>query len=153
MTFDLPASKCTSQRIQCRIALARLTEVVNIRRLADGLWRAADDWDAPRKEKRVLQSRSDSYERACHDSGVARFLLDLAPGKHEALRRRLSRPRLERFIGVIYRHETARWSHYSEAVLPDQFDAYAWFDETRALEPLAHHEPHGGVPETYPFGL
>ena len=40
-------------------------------------------------------------------------------------------PRLERFIGVIYRPETERWSHYSEAILPQQFDAWVWFDETR----------------------
>jgi len=114
---------------------------------------AADDWDSSRKTKRVLPSRSDSYERQCHDSGVARFLLDLAEGKHEVLRRRLSEPRLERFIGVIYRPETERWSHYSEAVLPEQFDAYVWFDETRALEALGPPEPDHGLPETYPFGV
>ncbi len=114
---------------------------------------AADDWDSPRKEKRVLPSRSDSYERQCHDSGVDRFLLDLAEGKHEALRRRLSEPRLERFIGVIYRPETERWSHYSEAVLPQQFDAFVWFDETRALQALGPPEPDRGLPETYPFGV
>ena len=114
---------------------------------------AADDWDSPRQTKRVLPSRADSYERQCHDSGVPRFLLDLRAGKHEALRRRLSEPRLERFIGVIYRPETERWSHYSEAVLPEQFDAYVWFDETRALESLAPPEPDSGLPETYPFAL
>ncbi len=114
---------------------------------------AADDWDSPRKQKRVLPSRSDSYERLCHDSGVERFLLDLAPGKHEALRRRLAEPRLERFIGVIYRPETERWSHYSEAVLPEQFDAFVWIDETSALEALGPQEPDRGLPETYPFGV
>jgi protein-L-isoaspartate(D-aspartate) O-methyltransferase len=113
---------------------------------------AATDWDGEHETKRVLPSRADSYERVCHDSGVARFLLDLAPGKHEALLRRLSEPRLERFIGVIYRPETERWSHYSEAVLPRQFDAYVWLDETRALQPLQPHEPHEGVPDTFPFG-
>ena len=41
---------------------------------------AADDWDSPRKEKRILPSRADSYERQCHDSGVERFLLHLAQG-------------------------------------------------------------------------
>ena len=77
---------------------------------------AATDWDSDHETKRVLLSRGDSYERACHDSGVARFLLDLTPGRHEALLRRLAEPRLERFIGVIYRPESERWSHYSEAV-------------------------------------
>ena len=69
------------------------------------------------------------------------------------LRRRLMEPRLERFIGVIYRPETERWSHYSEAVLPEQFDAWVWFDETTALEALGPQEPATGLPETYPFGV
>ena len=84
---------------------------------------------------------------------MPRFLLDLTTGRHEALRRRLGEPRLERFICVIYRPETERWSHYSQAVLPEQFDAFVWFDETRALEPLGPQEPDRGLPETYPFGL
>ena len=112
---------------------------------------AASDWDGDHETKRVLPSRPDSYERACHDSGVQRFLLDLTRG--DAPVRRLSTPQIERFIGVIYRPKTERWSHYSEAVLPEQFDAWVWFDETTALAPLMAHEPHEGEEETYPFGL
>jgi protein-L-isoaspartate(D-aspartate) O-methyltransferase len=112
---------------------------------------AASDWDGEREIKRVNPSRPDSYERLCHDSGIQRFLL--VTGGDEALHRRLSEPRLERFIGVIYRPETERWSHYSEAVLPAQFDGYVWFDETSALDPLTDREPHGGPPETFPFGV
>lgn len=112
---------------------------------------AATDWDGDMEVKRVNPSRPDSYERQFHDSGKARFLLDLSPGKHEALRRRLDEARLERFIGVIYRPDTELWSHYSQAVLPEQFDAFVWFDETQAVTPLGP-EHHRGVPETYPFG-
>jgi erythromycin esterase-like protein len=61
-------------------------------------------------------------------------------------------PRLERFIGVIYRPETERWSHYREAILPRQFDAWLWFDETQAVTPLPG-EQRPGEDETYPFGL
>jgi erythromycin esterase-like protein len=43
------------------------------------------------------------------------------------------------------------WSHYAEAVLPEQFDAWVWFDETEAVTPLGP-EHHRGMPETYPFG-
>jgi erythromycin esterase-like protein len=105
----------------------------------------------------VNPSRSDSYERQFHESGVPRLLLDLRAehlgGRNDALRARLAEPRLERFIGVIYRPETERWSHYSQAVLPEQFDAFVWFDETRALEALGPPEPDHGLPETYPFGV
>ena len=114
---------------------------------------AADDWDSPRQVKRVNPSRADSYERQCHLSGVPRFLLDLRPSHNDALRSRLSEPRLERFIGVIYRPETERWSHYSECVLPEQFDAFVWFDETTALQTLGGEEPDHGPAETFPFGL
>lgn len=112
---------------------------------------AASDWDGEMEIKRVRPSRSDSYERLCHDAETPRFLLDLT--RDEALRHRLAEPHLERFIGVIYRPETELMSHYSDASLPGQFDAYVWFDETKAVTTLGpeHHPP--GPPETYPFGL
>ena len=114
---------------------------------------AATDWDGPMEVKRVNPSRPDSYERLCHDSGVDRFLIDLREGRNEAARAALIEPRLERFIGVIYRPETERWSHYSTADLPRQFDAWLWFDETQAVTPSGDVAPQPGEEETYPFGL
>ena len=102
--------------------------------------------------KRVNPSRPDSYERLAHDSGIDRFLLDLREGRHDAARDALMAARLERFIGVIYRPDTERWSHYAEAILPRQHDAYVWFDETCAVTPLAMPQTQGAE-ETYPFGL
>ncbi len=55
--------------------------------------------------------------------------------------RGLLTPRLERAIGVIYRPDTELASHYFEAVLPRQFDEYIWFDETKAVTPLANQRP------------
>jgi erythromycin esterase-like protein len=113
---------------------------------------AATDWDAPMEVKRVLPSRPDSYERIAHDAGLPRFLLDLRGDQNDEARRALTEPRLERFIGVIYRPETERQSHYASAQLARQFDAYVWFDETGAVTPLPT-EPQPGEDETYPFGL
>jgi protein-L-isoaspartate(D-aspartate) O-methyltransferase len=113
---------------------------------------AADDWDQPMQVMKVRPSILDSYERLSHDSGVERFLLDLREGRNEEARTALADSRLERFIGVIYRPETERWSHYSEAVLPGQFDAWVWFDQTSAVMPLPT-ELKAGEDETYPFGL
>jgi protein-L-isoaspartate(D-aspartate) O-methyltransferase len=113
---------------------------------------AASDWDGPMEIKQVRPAHPDSYERLCRDSGIGRFLLDLREGEHPQLRAGLLYPRLERAIGVIYRPETELASHYFDASLPRQFDAYLWFEETRAVTPLPT-TPRAGVPETYPFGL
>jgi protein-L-isoaspartate(D-aspartate) O-methyltransferase len=117
---------------------------------------AADDWDGPMKVKSVRPSLPESYERLSHDSGVARFLLDLREGENRSVSARLEEPHLERFIGVIYRPETERWSHYSQAILPHQFDGWVWFDESDAVSPLPGEVRPGekaSADETWPFGL
>jgi erythromycin esterase-like protein len=62
---------------------------------------------------------------------------------------------LERAIGVIYRPESERVSHYFEAQLSHQFDAVIHFDETRAVEPLDRSAgwESGELPETFPSGV
>jgi protein-L-isoaspartate(D-aspartate) O-methyltransferase len=112
---------------------------------------AASDWGGEMETKQVLPARADSYERLCHEAGTARFLLDLQ--RHQELHYRLLQPRLERMIGVIYRPDTEFESHYVEASLPQQFDAFVYFDETRAVTPLGPRQPRPGAAETYPFGL
>ena len=110
---------------------------------------AASDWDGPMEVKTVRPSLPNSYERLCHDTGQPNFMLPLRGAPGSAL---LARPRLERAIGVVYRPETELASHYFQAVLPEQFDEYVWFDETRAVTPFTTRELEG-VPDTYPFGL
>jgi protein-L-isoaspartate(D-aspartate) O-methyltransferase len=112
---------------------------------------AATDWDGDMEVKTVRPSLEDSYESLFHLARHERFLLDMQ--KHPEVRQQLLEPRLERFIGVIYRPETERLSHYMYASLPQQFDAFVWFDRTTPVTPLGLVENHEGVPETYPFGL
>jgi len=115
---------------------------------------AADDWDAPPRTKRVRPALEGSYERLFHEAGRPRFMLDLrGEGRAAEL---LRRPRLERAIGVIYRPETERQSHYFRARLAEQFDAVLHFDETSAVEPLdatRRAAPADEPPETYPSGV
>lgn len=113
---------------------------------------AAPDWDAAMEVMAVRPSRPDSYEALCHEVGLERFLFDLRAGRNEALRQSLADPRLERYIGVIYRPETERWSHYANARLAEQYDAFVWLDETTAVTPLPTQVARG-EDETYPFGL
>ena len=63
--------------------------------------------------------------------------------------------RLERAIGVVYRPETERVSHYFQARMADQFDAVIHIDETHAVEPLetTSEWERGELPETYPHGV
>ncbi|OWV65281.1 protein-L-isoaspartate O-methyltransferase [Rhizobium sp. R339] len=112
---------------------------------------AASDWDGTAEKKQVNPSLPQSCEHLCHDSGKPRFLLDLKA--HEELHASLVEQRLQRFIGVIYRPETERLSHYMPTSLSRQYDAFLWFDETRALSPLAQREPSDGDLETFPFGF
>jgi len=112
---------------------------------------AASDWGAPAERKRVRPALAGSYEALFHDTELARFLLTWSKGSvaTEGLRDL----KLERAIGVIYRPETERLSHYFWTRLPDQFDAVLHFDETRAVESLertAEWET-GEPPETFPF--
>jgi erythromycin esterase-like protein len=112
---------------------------------------AASNWDEPAQRKRVRSSLPGSYERLFHDVGVPRFLLLL---NSPDMRTILSAPRLERAIGVIYRPDTERISHYFPAHLPGQFDAVLHIDETRALEPLeTWSTDEADLPETYPTAL
>jgi protein-L-isoaspartate(D-aspartate) O-methyltransferase len=76
----------------------------------------------------------------------------MRPKSSQNAAKALTKPRLERAIGVIYRPDTELASHYFQAVLPQQFDEYIWFDETSAVSPFATLEL-AGLPDTYPFGL
>jgi erythromycin esterase-like protein len=117
----------------------------------DGTVTAAREWDAPAERRQVRPSIHGSYERLFHDVGLARFLLLLREGE---ARTALWSERLERAIGVIYRPETERHSHYFRARLPEQFDAVLHIDRTSALTPRerwAHDE--ADLPETFPHGV
>ena len=100
----------------------------------------------------VRPARHDSYEYAFRRTGLARALADWRGKASGPLAEALRDPLLERAIGVVYRPDTEFLSHYFGAVLADQFDAYVWFETTRAVTPLAAGRPQG-APETYPFGL
>jgi erythromycin esterase-like protein len=114
---------------------------------------AAADWGGAAERKRVRPALAGSVERLFHEAFPdGRFFLLLNDEKADLV---FDTPMLERAIGVIYRPETERQSHYFMANLPGQFDAVVHFDHTRALEPLertAEWET-GEAPETFPTGI
>jgi erythromycin esterase-like protein len=151
---------------------ARATEMgvrgeINIGQLARELWSdevftigftthhgrvtAASEWGAPAERKRVRPALSGSYEAAFHEMQEPTMLIPTqAPGNAA-----LSDLRLERAIGVIYRPETERTSHWFHTDIRAQFDAVIHIDSTTALRPLERTGlwDMGEPPETYPSGL
>ena len=119
----------------------------------DGTVTAASQWDGPAELKRVQPSLPGSIEQVLHDTDMPRFFLDLR-GHRRALDALHQHPYLQRAIGVIYRPETERMSHYFETRLLDQFDSVIHIDRTTGVKPL---ESSGGwsadAAETYPTGL
>ena len=125
---------------------------------AAGTVAAAADWGDEMEVMAVRPSLPGSWEALCHATGIPRFLADF--GRAGDLRDSLSRDLLERFIGVIYRPESERASHYMKADLPHQFDAWVWIDRSAALTPTSHGgdadpaaktDPEDA--ETFPSGL
>ena len=113
---------------------------------------AAHDWDEPAERRNVRPGLAGSTESLFHRVSIANFLLDL---RVECVQDAFDEPRLERAIGVIYRPETERHSHYFHADLPAQFDLVLHLDQTRALQPLERSVgwEQGEMPETYPFAV
>ncbi|QJD60353.1 erythromycin esterase family protein [Pseudomonas sp. gcc21] len=120
---------------------------------ATGEVTAASDWDAPAECKQVRPPLAGSYEQLFQKASPTNFLLDLR--ESNALTDALSESRLHRAIGVIYRPETERQSHYFHSRLPEQYDFVLHFDETHALQALADGATAPGLEpdDTYPSGL
>ena len=114
---------------------------------------AASDWDGDAERKHVRRALPDSYEELLHATGMPAFLLCPLAGGDSG--RALREPRLQRAIGVVYRPQTERQSHYFAANAANQFDALVHIDRTRAVEPLERTLTwhRGEPPETYPTAL
>ena len=106
---------------------------------------AAHEWDQPPVKMKVNPALPGSVEDLFHESfpfSCAFTLFKTIQEKrkkviHPSLSQYLATPRLERFIGVVYKPATERWSHYSSVSLSEQFDAVVFMDQTRALCPLS----------------
>jgi erythromycin esterase-like protein len=114
---------------------------------------AASEWDGDAEKRTVLPAVKESYEALFHEVGIKDFMLVLRgnPTLHE----HLNLSRLQRALGVLYKPETERQSHYYFSKLPEQFDAIIHLDTTTALkllEPTALWHK-GEMFETYPTAL
>ena len=117
----------------------------------EGTVTASSDWDEPAERKSVRPALDGSIEYLLHAVGLPVFVLFMGD---QHLGGFVS-PLLERAIGVIYRPQTERQSHYFSARVSEQFDALIHVDRTTALVPLepSPHWYREEVPETFPSGL
>jgi erythromycin esterase-like protein len=95
---------------------------------------ASTDWGGDPEHKSLNPGLPGSYEHLFHQVQIPCFLINLRGDNTVAAG--LREQRLERAVGVIYRPESERWSHYFYARLADQFDAVIYFDQTQGVVPL-----------------
>lgn len=139
-TGELTLGQLARMRHDGKVALVGFTT-------HDGTVACAHDWDEPMHIERVRPSLDGSWERMFHERG-GDFLVEC---EHLP-----ERARLHRAIGVVYRPETERRSHYYDARMRDQFDLVIHLDRTRAVTPLDRTEygtAADELPETFPSGV
>ena len=122
---------------------------------SSGTVSAASNWGDPVERKIIRQPLPRSCEELFQSTKIPAFILNLQVTEIKAL---LEEPLLQRAIGVLYKPETERWSHYFETQLSNQFDVVIHIDQTTALEPLDKSSywqrgEEDELPETYPFGV
>jgi erythromycin esterase-like protein len=100
---------------------------------------AAENWDEDFEFMQLNNGMKGSYEELFHGATqnysknfgiIFRNCLD------NEFVDQLNYPRLERYVGVIYRPDTEKQSHYSKSSLPKEYDSVVYFDDTNYLVPM-----------------
>jgi erythromycin esterase-like protein len=100
----------------------------------EGKVMAAPEWDAPGRVYDMRPALAGSYSALFRQAGIPAFSLLIRDD--EEVTRHLKGPMLQRAIGVVYRPQSERASHYFDAALAEQFDAAIYFDRSTAVTPL-----------------
>ena len=120
----------------------------------EGSVTAASEWGGPAERKQVKTGLPGSYEQLFHQVGRKAFQLRGVDfdARDAAL---FDEPRLQRAIGVVYKANSERVSHYFHVRLLKQFDAVVHIDRTRAVDALEQTAPRdvNEAPETFPTGM
>lgn len=143
---EINVGQLMRERHRERVALVGFTTF-------SGTVTAASEWGGVTERKRVRAAMEGSVERLFHECHLGDFSLLFGHGGD--LDHELNTGLLERMIGVIYRPDMERYSHYLFANLAEQFDLVFHYDHTRAVQPLDRTSEWdaGEMPETYPSGL
>ena len=110
---------------------------------------AGGSWGAPMERMPLPPARRGSVEALLHDAVPDAGALFLFPHAQPDW---LSGELPHRAVGVVYHPGAERWGNYVPTVLGRRYDAFCWFDETRALTPLSGTRASGREMETFPSG-
>lgn len=106
-------------------------------------------WNDVMRRMIVPPAKVNSWEYVLHNTGEKDRLMLMNKNVKEVLGKKEIG---HRAIGVVYNPQR-EYGNYVPSIIPLRYDAFIFFDETRALYPL-HIEPDGWqTPETYPFGM
>ena len=111
---------------------------------------AAREWGAPFQRMEVPQAREGSWEEMLHQLGASDkivFSKDIQDSEY------LLRPIGHRAIGVVYHPQREQWGNYVPSIIPKRYDAFLFFDQTKALHPLGTPPTGNEPPDLYPWGL
>lgn len=109
---------------------------------------AGDNWGSKLEEMRLPEGRPGSWEEICHNSGKQFFIFSEDIKNHPELQVKIG----NRAVGVVYHPERERFGNYVPTNIPKRYDAFMFFDDTRALDAIKSGEDDK-MPDTYPFGL
>jgi erythromycin esterase-like protein len=110
---------------------------------------AGRQWNDVMRKMAVPPAVANSWEYIMHNAGATDRLMLMNQYVKEVLGKKEFG---HRAIGVVYNPQR-EFGNYVPSIMPMRYDAFIFFDETRALHPL-HIEPGGHqMPETYPFGM
>ncbi|GAA0798305.1 erythromycin esterase family protein [Spirilliplanes yamanashiensis] len=111
---------------------------------------AGSGWGEPMRVMPVPPARPGSLEDVLHAAAPPQALYVFPRTGRPAL---LTDELGHRAIGVVYRPERDAHANYVPTVLGERYDAFLWFDRSRAVRPLHTHGVDALAPETYPSGV
>ncbi|MBP6215687.1 MAG: erythromycin esterase family protein [Chitinophagaceae bacterium] len=110
---------------------------------------AGRHWNDVMRKMVVPPAIANSWEYIMHNAGATDRLMLMNKEVKDVLDKKEIG---HRAIGVVYNPQR-EYGNYVPSIMPLRYDAFIFFDETKALHPL-HIEPDGQqMPEAYPFGM
>jgi erythromycin esterase-like protein len=110
---------------------------------------AGEEWGAPMEVIEIPEARPGSIESELHRKDIDSCYILFSNEMDRLYQTDIH----HRAIGVVYNPAHERYGNYVPSILAKRYDAFIFFNETRALHPLLLHPDKHKLPATYPFNL